>query len=456
MNGAVLIVEDEPGLRQGLVDVVHTMGGEALPAAGIGEARAIVSSRTVDCVLLDIRLRDGDGLDYLNELRGTARGVPVIVATAYGDSERTIRAMRDGAFDYLTKPFDLTALRAALDRAVNQRMLALARVRAQEAAPAPAAPEVTQDLVGTSAAMLAVWKLIGRAAGTTAPVLVTGETGTGKELVARAIHSYSPRARGPFVAINLAALPPTLIESELFGHERGAFTGATARRSGRFEAAAGGTLFLDEIGDLDQSLQAKLLRVVQEGTYERVGGDDPLTTDARIIAATNRPVRPGAPGAALREELYYRLAVIEVELPPLRARPSDIPLLVAHALRGRPARAVSEAAMQRLLANPWPGNVRELVHVLERAAVLCGSEVIDVGDLPETIRSAPAVAPPTGDEGDDLTLSTAVANVEKRLIARALERAKGNRSAAARLLGIGRPQLYAKLQEHGLGGSRDD
>jgi DNA-binding NtrC family response regulator len=450
VNGAVLIVEDEAGLRQGLVDVVRTMGGEALPAAGIGEARAIVAARTVDCVLLDIRLRDGDGLDYLNELRGTARGVPVIVATAYGDSERTIRAMRDGAFDYLTKPFDLTALKAALDRAVNQRALA------RQASPAPEPPEVSQDMVGTSAAMLAVWKLIGRAAGTTAPVLVTGETGTGKELVARAIHAYSTRARQPFVAINLAALPPTLIESELFGHERGAFTGATARRSGRFEAAAGGTLFLDEIGDLDPSLQAKLLRVVQEGTYERVGGDVPLTADARIIAATNRPVRPGAPGAALREELYYRLAVIEIELPPLRARPSDIPLLVAHALRGRAARAVSEAAMQRLLANPWPGNVRELFHVLERAAVLCGSEVIDVGDLPETIRSAPAAAPAPATTGDDLTLSTAVASVEKQLIARALERAKGNRSAAARLLGIGRPQLYAKLQEHGLSGSRDD
>ncbi|HSS40402.1 MAG TPA: sigma-54 dependent transcriptional regulator, partial [Polyangia bacterium] len=376
-------------------------------------------------------------------------GVPVIVATAYGDSERTIRAMRDGAFDYLTKPFDLGALRATLERAANLRALA------QQAAPAPDSPEVRQDLVGTSAAMLAVWKLIGRAAGTGAPVLVTGETGTGKELVARAIHVYSSRARAPFVALNLAALPPTLIESELFGHERGAFTGATARRGGRFEAAAGGTLFLDEIGDLDPALQAKLLRVVQAGTYERVGGDTPITTDARIIAATNRPVRPGAPGAALREELYYRLAVIEIELPPLRARPSDIPLLVAHALRGRSARAVSEAAMQRLLANPWPGNVRELFHVLERAAVLCGGEVIDVGDLPDSIRAvAPARVPAV--EDDDLTLSVAVAAVEKRLIARALERAKGNRSAAARLLGIGRPQLYAKLQEHGLGGSRDE
>jgi two-component system response regulator AtoC len=449
VTGTVLIVEDEAGLRQGLCDVVKAMGCQALAAAGIGEARAMVGAHAVDCVLLDIRLRDGDGLEYLVELRATARGVPVIVATAYGDSERTIRAMRDGAFDYLTKPFDLEILRATIARALNQRALA------REAGPTLDPPEARQDLVGTSAAMLAIWKLIGRAAASTAPVLITGETGTGKELVARAIHAYSPRARKPFIAVNLAALPPTLIESELFGHERGAFTGATARRSGRFEAAAGGTLFLDEIGDLDPALQSKLLRVVQEGTYERVGGNEPIAGDVRLIAATNRPVRPGAAGATLREELYYRLAVIEIELPPLRARRSDIPLLVAHALRGKRARAVSEAAMQRLLGNPWPGNVRELFHVLERAAVLCASEVIDVGDLPEALHAqAPAAALPADD--DDLSLHGAVARLEKQLILRALDRAKGNRSAAARLLGIGRPQLYAKMEEHGLGGPRTD
>jgi DNA-binding NtrC family response regulator len=300
--------------------------------------------------------------------------------------------------------------------------------------------------------MLAVWKLIGRAAASRAPVLITGETGTGKELVARAIHAYSERSAAPFVAINLAALPPTLIESELFGHERGAFTGATGRRSGRVEAAGAGTLFLDEIGDLDPTLQTKLLRVVQEGTFERVGGNEPQEARARIIAATNRPVRPGTPGAALREDLYYRLAVIEIELPPLRARRSDIPLLVAHALRGTPARAVSEEAMERLLAYPWPGNVRELGHVLERAAVLCGGEVIDLPNLPEPIRAGhpdvPPQAPPPAP--DDLSLHAAVARLEKEMVLRALEKAGGNRSAAARLLGIARPQLYAKMEEHGI------
>jgi DNA-binding NtrC family response regulator len=446
----VLIVEDEAGLRQGLADVVASMGLEPVPVPGLTEARKALAAATgglapVTCLLLDIRLRDGDGLDFLRELRaGPARDVPVIVATAYGDSERTIRAMRDGAFDYITKPFDLPSLRAAVDRAVKQRALV------QAATPAAPAPEAPGDLVGTSAAMLAVWKLIGRAAASDAPVLITGETGTGKELVARAIHRYSPRLSRPFVAVNLAALPPTLIESELFGHERGSFTGATGRRSGRFEAVADGTLFLDEIGDLDQALQTKLLRVVQEGTYERVGGNEPLVSGARLVAATNRPVRPGAQGAALREDLYYRLAVIEIELPPLRARKSDIPLLVSHALRGTPARAVSETAMAQLLAYAWPGNVRELFHVLQRAAVLCGGEVIDAVNLPAPIGRASDAEPEPMD--DDLSLHAATARLERRYITRALERAKGNRSAAARLLGIGRPLLYAKLEEHGLGG----
>jgi DNA-binding NtrC family response regulator len=288
--------------------------------------------------------------------------------------------------------------------------------------------------------------------------LITGETGTGKEVVARAIHGHSARARHPFVAVNLAALPATLIESELFGHERGAFTGAAGRRAGRFEAAAQGTLFLDEIGDLDMPLQTKLLRVVQEGTYERVGGDDVVASQVRIIAATSRPVRPGVAGAALRDDLYYRLAVIEIEVPPLRARRSDIPLLVAHALRGTPARAVSEEAMERLLAYGWPGNVRELFHVIERAAVLTGGEVIDAGNLPESIRSGGSGPGEAGQRGapgpgaPDLLLRPSVARLERSLILQALEQAKGNRSAAARLLGIGRPLLYAKLEEHGIGG----
>ena len=333
-----------------------------------------------------------------------------------------------------------------MQRAVKQRALA------QALNPPAAQPAARGGLVGTSTAMLGIWKLIGRAAAADAPVMITGETGTGKELVARAIHDYSSRGPESFVAVNLAALPPSLLESELFGHEKGAFTGAAQRRPGRLEAAGAGTLFLDEIGDLDAALQTKLLRVLAGGSYERVGGDEQLPNRARIVSATNKPVRPGEPGCTLREDLYYRLAVIEIEVPPLRARKSDIPLLVAHALAGTPARAVSEEGMAHLLAYRWPGNVRELIHVIHRAAVLAGGEIIDVVNLPEAVRDERErhVA-----EDGPVVLRDAVAALEKRLIERALERAKGNRSEAARQLGIGRPQLYAKMEEYGIGDRHD-
>jgi DNA-binding NtrC family response regulator len=442
---SVLIVEDEPGLREGLVGAIETLGYRAVPATGLAEARRAFASEVPDCVLLDIRLKDGDGLDLLAELReGSHRDVPVIVSTAYGDSERTIRAMRDGAFDYLTKPFDLPALLVTVQRAVKQRALALA------IEPPRAAQAQTGPLIGTSAAMLAIWKLIGRAAASSAPVLITGETGVGKELVARAVHEYSARGREPFVAVNLAALPQTLLESELFGHERGAFTGASARRAGRFESAGQGTILLDEIGDLDPVVQTKLLRVLQDGAFERVGGNEKLSARARVVSATNKPVKPGDPGCVLREDLYYRLAVIEIHVPPLRARRSDIPLLVAHALRATPARAVSEEAMALILAYDWPGNVRELMHVIERAAVLCGGEVIDATNLPESLRVQPDRPAVQGEE--PLLLREAVAQLEKRMILQALERARGNRSEAARQLGIARAQLYTKLEEYGIAG----
>ncbi len=326
-------------------------------------------------MLLDVRLKDGDGIELLAELRAAYPALPVVMATAYGDSERTILAMKLGAFDYITKPFDLDQLLETLRRAVKAPAVAAAPVAE------PGDEEVA--LIGSSARMLAVWKAIGRAASSAVSILITGESGTGKELVARAIHEHGARKGAPFVAVNIAALPSTLVESELFGHERGAFTGAAARREGRFEAAAGGTLFLDEIGDLDPAMQTKLLRVLQEGTFERVGSSEPLRAAARIVAATSRPVLPKAPGATLREDLFYRLAVLHLELPPLRERKSDIPLLVQAFLRRLPGprRAVSERAMGRLTGHAWPGNVRELHHVIERAAVMSTSEVLDEGDF---------------------------------------------------------------------------
>jgi DNA-binding NtrC family response regulator len=466
----VLVVDDERGVREGLARALKAASFDVVTAEGLAEARVILapadrSGAPIDCVLLDVRLKDGDGLVFLREIQERlSPNCPVIMATAYGDSERTIEAMKLGAFDYVTKPFDLDALLATVQRAARQR--SLERGEHAVVATPPASPARAQEhkraLVGSSAAMLSVWKAIGRAASSDAPVLITGETGTGKELVARAIHEHSPRAKAPFAAVNLAALAPTLLEAELFGYEKGAFTGANARKAGRLELAAEGTLFLDEIGDLDLSLQTRLLRVLNDRRFERVGGGgEPLDFSARVIAATHKPVRPGSAGATLREDLYYRLAVIEIALPPLRERKSDIALLVASALGRTQAKAVSEEAMARLTSYPWPGNVRELVHSIERAAAMCGGEVIDEHDLPEAIRSArpraesapsdASLTDPGATPYDELPLRDAVSALEKRLVARALERAKGNRAEAARILGIARTQLYAKLEEHGLG-----
>jgi DNA-binding NtrC family response regulator len=455
----VLIVDDEPGVREGLARAVTGRGHEAVPVPSLAAAREAVehagsAGAPIDCVLLDMRLKDGDGLDLLRELRaGAHREIPVIMATAFGDSERTIQAMKAGAFEYVTKPFDLPALLGAVDRALKKRQIARTTPPETpgEADDAPAAAAGSRTaLVGVSPPMLAVWKVIGRAAASDAPVLIVGETGTGKELVARAIHDHSVRAKQPFVAVNLAALAPTLLESELMGHERGAFTGAAARKAGRIELAGAGTLFLDEIGDLDAALQTKLLRVLQDGRYERVGGTETLTTRARIVAATNKPVRPGDAGATLREDLYYRLAVVEVELPPLRARRGDIALLLAHALARSKARAITDEALAVLGAYAWPGNVRELFHVVERAAVMCSAEIIDVGDLPPALAQAPAVERGAFAAFESLPMRDAVAALEKHMIERALANARGNRAEAARLLGIARPQLYAKMDEHGL------
>jgi len=445
----ILIVDDERVIRDGLVRSIKAAGFETRTAEGVTQARGEIARGGVDGMLLDIRLKDGSGLELLSELRVSHPSLPVIMATAYGDSERTIEAMKLGAFEYLTKPFDLDRLVETLRRAVSSAPAA--------AAPSPlTASEEGVRLVGSSARMLSVWKAIGRAASSLVSVLITGESGTGKELVARAVHEHSARKGAPFIAVNIAALPSTLVESELFGHEKGAFTGAAARREGRFEAAAGGTLFLDEIGDLDPGLQTKLLRVLQEGTFERVGSQETIRSTARIVAATSRPVLPKTPGATLREDLFYRLAVLHIELPPLRERRSDIPVLVQSFLQHLPGprRAVSEAAMARLLAHDWPGNVRELLHVLERASVMSASEVLDEADLAlpaaSTAPSIGAVAIDYDDLDLDLDLRRATAALERRLIERALVRSGGNRAEAARLLGIGRPNLYAKMRELGL------
>ncbi len=442
----VLVVDDDEAVRDALESTLEEAGYRPLSAASLASAREILATQRPDVVLLDVRMGDGSGLDFLAEVRGTWPDLPVIMATAYGDAERTITAMKGGAFDYVTKPFDRKALLATVERA-------------SRACPAATMPAMTSDatFVGSSAAMLPVWKAIGRAASSRDPVLITGETGVGKELTARAIHNYGPARNEPFVAVNLAALPASLLESELFGHERGAFTGATQRRLGRFELAGAGTLFLDEIGDLDPMLQTKLLRVIEEATFERVGGERRIAARARIIAATSKPVRPGST-SSFREDLYYRLSVIPIALPPLRERRSDIPLLVDAFLQKRegPRRAISERALARLTALDWPGNVRQLLHVLANACVMSAAEVLDDSDFqfPETAPSEPLVAlPPIG---PSLELRTNMERFERTLISLALVRSGGNRTSAARVLGIRRQQLYARMELLGISAPNDE
>ncbi len=437
----LLLIDDDESVREALASTLDESGYAVTEAEGVVAALLVLSQQVPDAILLDIRLRDGDGIALLADVRARHPHVPVIMATAYGDSDRTILAMRAGAFDYVTKPFDFDVLLATVARAV--RCPSVAKIET---------PAASGGFIGSSAGMREVWKAIGRAAASLAPVLVTGESGVGKELVARAIHQHGLRRHGKFVPVNLAALPMTLIESELFGHEKGAFTGASVRREGRFEVAQEGTLFLDEIGDLPMSLQTKLLRVLEDGGFERIGGTARLSSNTRIICATSKPVLPGTQGSTLREDLYYRLGVIRIDVPPLRMRRDDIPLLVDFFLRhtGSVARAVSESAMQSLLHYDWPGNVRQLRHVLENACIMSSADILDVDDL-QLPKGAHAVAiPERGEDEEDLDLARNVARLERRLIERALQRSKGNRAQAARLLGIRRALLYARMKELGL------
>ncbi|MBL9109053.1 MAG: sigma-54-dependent Fis family transcriptional regulator [Myxococcales bacterium] len=447
----ILVIDDDQTIREALVAAFEDAGYGASSLPGLTGARERIAADRPELVFLDVRLKDGDGIELLAVLRAEFPQLPVVIATAYGDSDRTIRAMKLGAFDYVTKPFDLDALLAVVARAVRTP-----RVGKRLEAPAS-----ESAFVGSSPAMLQVWKIIGRAAGSDAPVLVTGESGVGKELVARAIHEHGSR-RGPFVAVNVAALPPSLVESELFGHERGAFTGATTRRAGRFEVASEGTLFLDEIGDLPPSLQTKLLRVLENGSFERVGDSASIVSRARIVAATSRPIAPRSEGSTIREDLYYRLGVVSIHVPPLRERLQDIPLLVDSFLRrwSGPRRAVSEGAMDRLLAFSWPGNVRQLKHVVESSLVLSASEVLDADDLrlpeesPTSAPTAPGEPPTQGPE--DLELRSNLERLERKLIERSLEVAKGNRALAARLLGIRRALLYDRMRHFGILGKRSE
>jgi two-component system NtrC family response regulator len=454
----ILIVDDDAGFREGLAETLTDLGHEAVQADSGESAFARLDAAGAeecggfDLMLLDLRMRGMDGLETLRRLHADhpdCRELPVIMLTAFADSGNTIEAMKLGAFDHLTKPISREQVRGVLERALGRPRTIHGK------AEAAAAAGQQDQLIGSSPAMREVHKLIGLAAPSDATVLVQGETGTGKEEVARALHRHGPRAGKPFVAVNCAAIPAELLESELFGHVKGAFTGAVNQRVGRFSEANRGTLFLDEIGDMTLPMQAKILRVLQDRIVTPVGASAPVPVDVRIVAATHRDLIGMVRDGRFREDLFYRLNVVCVTLPPLRERGADILVLAEHFLRaiapaGQPAKRLSPAASQALLAHPWPGNVRELRNAMQNATVTVRGALIDQADLP----LASALASGASDTLEallSLPWGEAIARLEKALLARALRAANGNRAEAARRLGIHRQLLYAKLKEHGLG-----
>jgi two-component system response regulator AtoC len=446
----ILIADDDPTIRRNLALLLQSEKFDVREAADGLQAAEALATGSISLALLDLNMPCRDGMDVLRAHADHLEETPVIVITAYGGSSAAIEAMKLGAYDYITKPFDLDEVLFTIRRALTQRAL-IAQVQSMSAEnPRSVEAPADEELIGHSAAMLHVFKTIGRVATTSEPVLIVGESGTGKELVANAIHRSSTRSGKPFIKVNSAAISPALLESEMFGHERGAFTGAVAQRVGRFEQAEGGTLFLDEIGDMDSELQAKLLRVLQAGQFERVGGQQTIQTDVRVISATNRDLEAKIAEGSFREDLLYRLNVVTIHLPPLRERREDIPLIADHII-GRLARkydwpqlALSEEAVRLLSTHAWPGNVRQLQNALARAAILSRGRRIEVTDLELEANRA------KNQSAAAFALRDILAETERRVIAQALEHESWNRTRAAQLLGISRRQLFDKIQQYDL------
>ncbi|WP_224244855.1 sigma-54-dependent transcriptional regulator [Hyalangium gracile] len=446
MPGRILIAEDEREMRALLDKGLTRRGFTPRVCETADEALALVVAEDFDAVLTDLRMPGMSGLALCERIVLTRPDIPVVVVTAFGSMETAVAAIRAGAYDFITKPVDLDALVLVLERAVRHRAL---REEVRRLRQALAQGVELGGLVGQSPALRQAYTVIDRVADVDTTVLITGESGTGKEVAARALHTRGRRRAGPFVAINCAAMPEPLLESELFGHVKGAFTDAHASRTGLFVQASGGTLFLDEVGELPLGLQPKLLRALQERKVRQLGGNEEVAFDARIVAATNRDLELAVEEGRFREDLYYRLNVINLELPPLRARGNDVLLLSQHfvehfaARTGKRVLGLSPAAAQKLLAYGWPGNVRELQNCIERAVALTTFEQLTVEDLPERVRSytAPRVLPEVSDVSEWVTLE----EVERRYIHRVLEAVGGSRTLAARVLGVDRKTLYRKL-----------
>ena len=455
MSTRLLIIDDDEGLRDSLQMVLAAEGYEAICAPDGDAALGLLDRSSFEVVLCDVRMPGLDGMQLLPQLVSRLPDSTIVMMSAYGTEELAIEALRNGAYDYLAKPFQpselLLTLRKARERERLRRQTALLQRDVERAAG-------ERPIVAASPAMIELLELIERAAGYKTTVLLTGESGTGKEVLARAIHAQSPRRGEAFVAVNCGAIPENLLESELFGHAKGAFTGAERSRRGLFVEAHSGTLFLDEIGELPLPLQVKLLRVLQEEEVRPVGESKPRSVDVRVLAATARNLEQMVAEGQFREDLYYRLNVVQLRVPPLRERPEDIPLLVDHffaqscAQLGKPLRGVADATLERLSAHRWPGNVRELENVIERAVLLCDGDTIPPSALPEAI-ARPARAPAgAGSPGapSRFALKPARKRFEAGLIREALEACRGNRTRAARLLEISHRALLYKIKEYGI------
>ncbi len=441
----ILVADDEVGMRESVSRALRREGFQVIAVEDGAAALDTLRRVPVDLLVADLRMPGLDGLELLRAAKLVAPDTEVIVLSGHGTVEEAVDAMKEGAWDFLTKPFDRAPLVRVVRQALERRALVLENRRLQRQLDDLAGAD---EMVGRSPAILDLARLVKQVAPSTATVLVLGESGTGKELVARAIHRLSPRREKPFVRVNCAALPDTLLESELFGHEKGAFTGAVGRRQGRFELADGGTLLLDEVGDLSPLAQAKVLRVLQEGEFEPIGAMRTVKVDVRVVAATNQDLATLVGEKRFREDLYYRLQVIALTVPPLRERREDIPLLAQHFLRRyatknhRAIQGFSEEALARLTDYPWPGNVRELEHSVERAVVLAQGPFVEARDLPEAVaQTEPStrVVP--------IPIGMPLEEVEQRLIEETLRQTKGDKELAAKLLGIASRTIYRKLKE---------
>jgi DNA-binding NtrC family response regulator len=459
MESVVLIIDDEPAARYGMKRALEKEGYTIAEADSVRSAEELVEKRAPSVVLLDVKLASESGLDYLPTLISRKETPMVIIVTAHGSERMAIEAIRKGAYDYLAKPFDVDELRILVKNAVQAFRLRSENERLRNEL---TGTNTFGQLIGSSPVMTRVYSMIEKITQTDVSVLITGESGTGKEVVAREIHARSRNRTGPFVALNCAAMPEELIESELFGHEKGAFTGAAGKRIGKFEAADKGTLFLDEIGDMSLSTQAKVLRVLEDKKFQRLGSNETVSSDVRIISATNKELKREVEQNRFREDLYYRLCVVNINLPPLRERRSDIPALAqafcnrySLAYRSEPIK-ISKAVLKVILEYNWPGNVRELRNLVERAVVLTDGDEITLDVIPEDMLSNDLAVNHLAQGLNDIAISTdldfkeAKKEFEKRYIEKCLEQTAGNITQAATLLGMHRQSLQHKIKELGL------